>query len=64
MSKLQKHIWTFIETDFNPDKTNFNKAIAQAQAELGPAKPQLVGFIIDLMILLLLSHGIEDWCLG
>ena len=42
MSKLQKHIWTFIQTDFNPVKTNFNQITVPALDEIHPPQPKLV----------------------
>ena len=48
MIKLQKHIWTFIQTDFNHGKSTFNQNTVPAQAELGPTQPQLVWFLFTL----------------
>ena len=42
VSKVQKHIYAFPHTNFNPVQSNFNQTPVPVMAELGPDQPQLV----------------------
>ena len=48
MSKLQKHIWTYIQTDFACVKPNFNQTTVLVSTELGPTQSELVSIFFNI----------------
>ena len=54
MSKVQKRICTFTQTDLNPVLAKFNQNTVPALAELRPAQPQF--FICHLFMIILQMH--------